>query len=491
MNSSTRSVRALKVSLFKRFLILIPLLVVLVVGSYLYIRPKVDTYTVHTLYAFDDAEFAVGEVTLSDPSVVDVESIDRGDSGSVRIRFDARTDGETDVTYASGSKSQYWQIEVRDGAVLENGINFEGWEAVQISLLVFLIALCLVLVSCIYSLWRASWYGYTMVACGGALLFFLFQVVFFTALLVKGSCPSLDFYLWDVARMAEWFAILSIYLMLPLALAVSISNVSLIRHEGKRPINMLGVAASVVWAVVYYILFFEPYGTMPHGVVRMFYELLPVAIAYGECLLLSTVLCAWLAKRHAPSHDVDYLVILGCGIRADGTPTPLLAGRVDRAVNFADERVAAGGKPAVFVPSGGQGPNECISEAQSMAQYLVKQKGIAPERIVLEDRSTDTRENMAFSREVIERHAGCDASELRVGFSTTNYHVLRGYVCAHRAGMSIEGMGAKTKWYFWPNAFLREFVGLLVRRWEDVLIFFLLVSGSYLFALHVLELAGA
>lgn len=91
----------------------------------------------------------------------------------------------------------------------------------------------------------------------------------------------------------------------------------------------------------------------------------------------------------------------------------------------------------------------------------------------------------------IEQHAGRDVSELSVGFSTTNYHVFRGYVCAHQAGMSVEGMGARTKWYFWPNAFLREFVGLLVRRWQDVLTFFLIVSGFYLFVLHVLSLAGA
>jgi len=130
-----------------------------------------------------------------------------------------------------------------------------------------------------------------------------------------------------------------------------------------------------------------------------------------------------------------------------------------------------------------------MSEAQSMANYLMEQKGISQERIVLEDRSTTTRENMAFSREVIERHAGRDASELRVAFATTNYHVFRGYVCAHQAGMFVEGMGAKTKWYFWPNAFLREFIGLLVWRWKDILVSFLAISGFYLFAAYVLSLA--
>ncbi len=67
-----------------------------------------------------------------------------------------------------------------------------------------------------------------------------------------------------------------------------------------------------------------------------------------------------------PAGAMDYLVVLGCGIRKDGTPSPLLAGRVDRAREFDAACVKAGGAPATFVPSGGQGPDEVISEAQSM-----------------------------------------------------------------------------------------------------------------------------
>ena len=87
-----------------------------------------------------------------------------------------------------------------------------------------------------------------------------------------------------------------------------------------------------------------------------------------------------------------------------------------------------------------------MSEAQSMRDYLVA-RGVEPGRIVLEDRSATTRENMAFSRRVIEQHAGRDANEVAVGFSTTNYHVFRGYVCAHQAGMAVEGMDSKTRAY--------------------------------------------
>ena len=55
---------------------------------------------------------------------------------------------------------------------------------------------------------------------------------------------------------------------------------------------------------------------------------------------------------------------------------------------------------------------------------------------------------------------------MNVGFSTTNYHVFRGYTLADRIRMKVRGLSAKTKLYFFPNAFIREFIGLL---WEKKL----------------------
>ena len=115
--------------------------------------------------------------------------------------------------------------------------------------------------------------------------------------------------------------------------------------------------------------------------------------------------------------------------------------------------------------------------------------GVEPDRILLEDRSTTTRENMVFSRAVIERDAGSDAGELAVGFSTTNYHVFRGYVCAHQAGMAAEGVGSTTRAYFWPNAFLREFVGLLVAKWKGILLMYLAIATLYGIAEYALVIA--
>ena len=85
--------------------------------------------------------------------------------------------------------------------------------------------------------------------------------------------------------------------------------------------------------------------------------------------------------------------------------------------------------------------------------------GVRPEEQILpEDRSTTTAENLLFSRRLIEQR--CDSP--RVAFSTSSYHVYRGGILAAESGWNVDGMGSHTKWYFWPNAFLREFIGLLV-----------------------------
>ena len=126
-----------------------------------------------------------------------------------------------------------------------------------------------------------------------------------------------------------------------------------------------------------------------------------------------------------------------------------------------------------FVTSGGQGPNEVISESACMKRYLME-NGIPEDRIIEEDRSANTFQNMKYSKEKI----GNAAPGGRIAFSTTNYHVFRSGLFARRAGMRAVGMGAKTKWYFWPNAAVREFVGLLTEhRGKQALILGGMIAG--------------
>lgn len=490
-NDSVQTVAPTK-GLWMRFLLLVPLVVVLVLASRAYIRTVAGTYSAITPVSLQDADFAEfnkSDVALSVPGVVEVVDIRHYATGAATVTFRAVSDGETEASLGEGDSQVAWLLQVKNGAIIEGGVDFTGWESIHIGVCIFFAATCALFVSAIVRLWRKAWYGYEMIACGGGLVFCLFQFVFFMYLLLQGSCRAFSDMAFMLTEMAGWFVMISLVPMGVLAVLVSISNIWLIRHEGRRPVNTLGIAASVLWIIAIGVWFYVRDSGFDIGMDYVFFRLIDsviaVGITFGECLLLSTIACGWLASIHVPGHGADYIVVLGCGIRPDGTPSPLLAGRVDRAFAYDGERTAAGDAPAVFVPSGGQGPDEVMSEAESMCNYLVD-KGVQRERIALEDRSTTTRENMVFSREVIEEHAGCDANELAVMFSTTNYHVLRGYVCAHQAGMAVEGMGSKTKAYFWPNAFLREFAGLLANEWKGVLQTYLIFALIYFLAEYIL-----
>ena len=180
-------------------------------------------------------------------------------------------------------------------------------------------------------------------------------------------------------------------------------------------------------------------------------------IAYLECILLGTIILGIKSAKHIPNFDKDYVIILGCQIRKDGTLTNLLKSRVDRAIEFSKMQKNKTGKDIIFVPSGGQGNDEVISEADAMKNYLLE-KGIKEESILVENQSKNTFENIKFSKKIIQEKC----NDAKIVFSTTNYHVFRGGVIATNQDVKIEGIGAKTKAYFWINAFIREFIATLV-----------------------------
>ena len=318
-------------------------------------------------------------------------------------------------------------------------------------------------------------YSYNTIFYMGFALFLLViwvQQVWLTVLMIRDpETYTADQVLSLLLGSGKNYMLLTAPFVLLFSAALFISNVSLIRHEGKRLVNVLGIILSFLLVAGEIIVFrLDYYATGSQFEVMMhdlFTNLLAAVYLYFECMLIGIIVAASIAARYEPEKDKDFLIILGCGIRKDGTPSPLLRGRIDRAIAFAKQQKAETGKDLIFVTSGGQGPNEVIPESTSMKRYMVEQ-GIPEERIIEEGQSTNTLENMRFSKEKILAAGGPG----KVAFSTTNYHVFRSGLCARRVKMRAVGMGAKTKWYFWPNAAVREFVGLLTEhRGKQALIF--------------------
>ncbi|SDX28711.1 YdcF family protein [Eubacterium barkeri] len=189
---------------------------------------------------------------------------------------------------------------------------------------------------------------------------------------------------------------------------------------------------------------------IPRIVEMIFYTGMALA-AYLPMMMIGFLLYAMLYQKLPIKRKPDYIVILGCGL-ADDQVTPLLASRLDRGMAF-DQQT---GQQSIFLVSGGKGADEPISEAQAMANYLME-KGIPQERIWKEDQSTTTKENLIFSKKMMEKQ---NPNYFCV-IATNNFHVLRAAIFAKALGINGEVIGGKTASYYHPVAVLREHAALI------------------------------
>ena len=196
---------------------------------------------------------------------------------------------------------------------------------------------------------------------------------------------------------------------------------------------------------------------------------------------------SWVYRLLPRRRQYDYIIIHGAGL--DGPrPTPLLAGRIDKALELWNKQHQHG----KFVVSGGQGADEVVSEAQAMRDYLLE-KGVPAAAILMEDKSTTTWENLRYSLAVIRADrtsaAADDApaggsvtsndapadSEFTTAVVTSDFHVFRCAEYAHNLGIKADGIGSHTKGWYWPTAFIREFIAITkAHLWP-----YLVIGGLY------------
>ena len=196
---------------------------------------------------------------------------------------------------------------------------------------------------------------------------------------------------------------------------------------------------------------------------------------------------SWVYRLLPRRRQYDYIIIHGAGL--DGLrPTPLLAGRIDKALELWKKQHQHG----KFVVSGGQGADEIVSEAQAMRDYLLE-KGVPAAAILMEDKSTTTWENLRYSLAVIRADrtsaAADDApaggsvtsndapadSEFTTAVVTSDFHVFRCAEYAHNLGIKADGIGSHTKGWYWPTAFIREFIAITkAHLWP-----YLVIGGLY------------
>lgn len=174
---------------------------------------------------------------------------------------------------------------------------------------------------------------------------------------------------------------------------------------------------------------------------------------------------------------LDYVIVLGAGVKADGLSKTLRL-RLDKAVEYVAEN-----PETVLVLSGGQGVGEPVAEAIAMQEYLAEQ-GVSAEQMLLESRSHSTLENIVYSRNLIEqdreekkaqwqkRRPGTafPAMEVadkptRIGIITSNFHLFRASMIAHKQGMTdVRGIAAESDRVLMIHFCLRDCLAILKDR---------------------------
>lgn len=136
--------------------------------------------------------------------------------------------------------------------------------------------------------------------------------------------------------------------------------------------------------------------------------------------------------REKPIDYIPFMIVLGARVKGK-TPTRALRARVNKAYEY-----LAKNENTIAILSGGKGEGEFISEALCMQNLLVE-KGIQENRLILEDKSRTTEENIRFSKRWVKK-------EEPVLIVSNDFHVWRGRVMAAESGFKkVYGLGAKTE----------------------------------------------
>ena len=162
---------------------------------------------------------------------------------------------------------------------------------------------------------------------------------------------------------------------------------------------------------------------------------------------------AFSGYANPPTGNEKVVIVLGAGLRKD-KPSLLLRYRLDKAYEFAENH-----PDTLVITTGGQGRDEWIPEGQAMRDYLIE-KGLSPDRVVAETKSTSTEENFAFARQILEE-MGVDADQPIV-YVTNAFHCYRGGKYAQMAGFTqVSALPAGIPLRSIPTCYLREVFAVL------------------------------
>ncbi|ANC22581.1 membrane protein [Bacillus cereus] len=265
----------------------------------------------------------------------------------------------------------------------------------------------------------------------------------------------------DVLRYIIFLPFLALLIMLPFGIVALMFGLFLnarilMKREGRRFTNCLTLLAALGMLFFMLLPIINPASLVSSHLEPIFAAI--SLISFYFFIHLSNFLSAYfLYQFNRPRRNQDFIIVLGSGLINDKVP-PLLASRINKAIDFYWKQAAVNTPPTIIF-SGGQGPDEGLPEAEAMQNYAVE-KGIPLEHTVQENRSVNTYQNMLFSKEIMDSLK--PEGKYKSIFTTNNFHLFRAGIYARQAGLNSQGIGSKTAFYYWPNAMIREYVAIVV-----------------------------
>ena len=210
---------------------------------------------------------------------------------------------------------------------------------------------------------------------------------------------------------------------------------------------LMWIAAAIFFGFLFFMEFKNRWQKVPVFLRKVFKGM----VVLGLTIFIICQGCILTHFFSMGTNNVDYIIVLGAQMR-DWGPSVVYKYRLDAAIDYLNNN-----PNTIVVVTGGQGSNESISEGEGGKIYLVDH-GISEERIVVEDRSVDTKQNIENALALID---GYDDS-LKIAIVTNNFHLFRGtYIAQRLTNAKISGIAAYTEYQFLPNNMVRETFGIL------------------------------
>ena len=223
-----------------------------------------------------------------------------------------------------------------------------------------------------------------------------------------------------------------------------------------------GFSALVCCILIFIIVFYAVTAHLSWGWIPAVRKIFTLCLILGLIVVAITEAVIIKASFGCPKESVDYIVVLGAKVRETG-PSASLWDRIRGAYDYLEAH-----PEVIAIVSGGQGPDEPMTEAKAMYDALVDM-GIDPDRIWLEDKATNTWENIHFSLDLIEKTNG--QHPVKLGVVSSEYHLFRAGLFTKENGVGFVGIPARTSR---PSQMINHFMREVAGVW-----YFWILGGQY------------